>query len=166
MNKRYIVGITCGSENGVQVAPYFVVGIDHDQATRILEWMDKFELGGALHDAAFVEFWDSACVFLDGSCAGVISDEQLDELLDGRVNEKRLVLNKEQLTRDPDTLYSEDDGFVRTEGDLEVIWTGHACFRGWISGTDDLIETTPFPRALIEQIARETAPTNQIGEAS
>lgn len=166
MTKRYIVGITCGSENGVQVAPYFVVGIDHDQAQRILSWMDKFQQGGVLNSAAFVEFWDSSCVFLDGSCAGVISDEHFDDLLDGKVNEKRLVLHKEQLSRDPDTLNSEDDGFVRTEGDLEVVWSGYACFRGWISGTDDLIETTPFPRALIEQIARETAPTNQIGETS
>jgi hypothetical protein len=166
MNKRYIVGSTCGSENGVRVAPYFVVGIDHDQATRILSWMDKFEQGGALRDAAFVEFWDSSCVFLDDSCAGVISDEQLDELFDGKANEKRFVLTKEQFARDPDALVSEDDGFVRTEGDLEVIWTGHACFRGWISGTDDLIETTSLPRELIEQIARETASTNQTGEAS
>lgn len=165
MNRRYLVGQTCGSERGAQVAPYFVVGIDHDQAMRILEWMDKFKPGGALQDAAFVEFWDSACLFLDDSCV-VLTDKQLDAAFSSLLHTWVAGFDKEELTRDPDELHAEDEGIVRTEGDLQVIWSGWVCFRGWISGTDDLIETKPFDRALIEQIAAETAPTNQIGEAS
>jgi hypothetical protein len=165
MNKRYLVGQTCGSERGAEVAPYFVVGIDHDQALRILAWMDKFKSGGALQDAAFVEFWDSACVFLDGSCI-VLTDEQLDATFSSLFQTRVAGFNKDELKRDPDELMSDDDGVARTEGDLQVIWNGWVCFRGWISGSDDLIETVAFDRALIEQVAAETAPTNQIGEAS
>lgn len=165
MKKRYLVGQTCGSANGAEVAPYFVVGIDHAQALRILDWMDKFKPGGALQDAAFVKFWDSACVFLDGSCV-VLTDEQLDATFSALFETSVAGFDKEELKRDPDELTSEDEGIVRTEGDLQVIWNGWVCFQGWISGSDDLIETQPFDRALIEQIVAETAPTTSEGEVS
>ena len=162
--KRYIVGTTCGSENGVQAAPYFVVGIDHDQAQRILSWMDKFQQGGVLNSATFVEFWDSSCVFLD-ACV-VLTDEQLDATFSSLFQTTHAGFNIDELSINPDELMSDDDGVVRTEGNLQVIWNDGMCFRGWIMWTDDLIETAQFDRALIEQIARETAPANQIGETS
>lgn len=165
MNKLYVVGQTCGSRNGVDVAPYFVVGISHEDAVRALAWMDKFKPGGALHDAAFVHFWNSACVFLDGSCI-VLSSEQCDELLMSMTNEPLHVLTKEDLARDPDELTSEDRGYVRTEGDVNIVWSFGMNFQGWVNESDDMVETNTIPRALIEEIARRTRPAIHEGEVA
>lgn len=165
MNKLYVVGQTCGSRNGAEVAPYFVVGISYEDAVRALAWMDKFAPGGALHDAAFVHFWDAACVFLDGSCV-VLSSEQCDELLMSMTVEPLHVLTKEELACDPDELTSEDQGYVRTEGDVNIVWSCGMNFQGWVSESDDMVETNTIPRALIEDIARRTAPATNVGEVA
>lgn len=165
MNKLYVVGQTCGSQNGAEVAPYFVVGISHEDAVRALAWMDKFAPGRALHDAASVHFWDSACVFLDYSCV-VLSPEQLGELLLSMTVEPLHVLTKEDLACDPDDLTSEDRGYVRTEGDVKIVWAFGMNFQGWVNESDDMVETKPIPAALIAEIARRTAPATKVGEVS
>lgn len=147
---KYLIGETCGSEYGMEEARYAIVEISRECATKILDWMRKFEKGGVLDGPAFVQFWDCSAMFL----------KDLDKSFpDYDESGDAVIASFDELLTHPDNLASEsDDGPVmRTELDMMSISDRSVCWRACIKHTDAAVESPRLTREQIEEMIADFA---------
>jgi hypothetical protein len=146
---KYLIGETCGSEYGREEASYAIVQISEASAKNILSWMRKFEKGGVLEGAAYVQFFDYSATFL----------MMLDKVYPS-YDESGIVIAdfSELLTHVYDLSYEGDDGpVVRTELNMMSISDDRVRWNACIKHTDADVESPALTREQIEEMIADFA---------
>jgi hypothetical protein len=128
----------------MEEARYAIVEISREGATKILDWMRKFEKGGVLDGPAFVQFWDYSATFLKDL------DKSFPDHRDGDV----FVANFSELLAHPSDL---DVPAVRTELDMMSICSDSVVWKSCIKHTDAGIESPRLTRESIEEMIADFA---------
>lgn len=144
---KYLIGMTYVAEDVDNEAPYCIVEISEETAKSIFGWMRKFERGGPLEGAAYVQVFNYAATFVS----------RLNKVIASYEDDCDVVVSFDELLTHPDSLAMQGEGgpVARTEMDLMSISDDHVRWRANFKHSEHEVEGPGLTRKQLEELLVE-----------